>query len=409
MPRMQVYRGPATQDRQCTVNGRIRTIKPELLDDEVTAGLSDREFRLLIGCILGADDLGNLRASARQLRAAIWWARDDAPTIEQVQHALDYLASTTTKLLEPYSTKGQRYAHIRTWDRHQKIDKPGKPKVPSPSEADMVGWIREDSSNRAHSVGSIREALASGPDPSREPSESAASQADPPGERCAEIPVETPAAQDVGAIRRLLATEGKGREGKGEEAAAAARESQQPVTAAEDHLPAAAVHEGLSGKLAPTDSLPYQRFDQSPEDILEQIAKDSGHHVEVNLALAVRLDFVQVLCGRCGAGPELRRAVGRVLSDPHKIFPHWQRVERTGRIRIDQLLGNRDDRGEYEAKALVDAVGAARDLLANESVGKRSAQPLEPTSKPKTEAERAAVRALLRVPQRPAAGGFNGT
>jgi two-component system sensor histidine kinase BaeS len=37
------------------MSGRIRTIKPELLDDERTATLSDAAFRLFIGLILLAD------------------------------------------------------------------------------------------------------------------------------------------------------------------------------------------------------------------------------------------------------------------------------------------------------------------------------------------------------------------
>jgi len=41
------------------VAGRIRCIKPELLEDERTAGLSHEAFRLFIGLILLSDDEGN--------------------------------------------------------------------------------------------------------------------------------------------------------------------------------------------------------------------------------------------------------------------------------------------------------------------------------------------------------------
>ena len=34
------------------MSGRIRTIKPELLEDAITAGLSDSAFRVFVGMIL---------------------------------------------------------------------------------------------------------------------------------------------------------------------------------------------------------------------------------------------------------------------------------------------------------------------------------------------------------------------
>ena len=48
------------------MSGRIRTIKPELLDDAVTAGLSDMAFRLFVSSIVLADDYGRLRARVLQ-------------------------------------------------------------------------------------------------------------------------------------------------------------------------------------------------------------------------------------------------------------------------------------------------------------------------------------------------------
>lgn len=42
--------------------GRIRSMKPEILDDAIIAGLTDAAFRLFIAMIMVADDHGNLRA-----------------------------------------------------------------------------------------------------------------------------------------------------------------------------------------------------------------------------------------------------------------------------------------------------------------------------------------------------------
>ena len=109
------------------MSGRIRTIKPELLEDEVTAGLSDMAFRLFISIIVLADDYGRLRAGPAWLMGQIYWARSI-----QVETFLDAL-----KELEPlilfYEVNGQRYAEIRNWAKHQKVSHPGKPRIPAPS------------------------------------------------------------------------------------------------------------------------------------------------------------------------------------------------------------------------------------------------------------------------------------
>lgn len=55
--------------------GRIRTLKPEMLEDAIIAELSDTAFRLFVGMILLADDAGRLRADSRYLAGQIFWAR----------------------------------------------------------------------------------------------------------------------------------------------------------------------------------------------------------------------------------------------------------------------------------------------------------------------------------------------
>jgi hypothetical protein len=111
------------------VSGRIRTIKPELLDDAVTAGLSDMAFRIFISTIVLADDYGRLRAEPGWLLAQIYWAR--GLRVEDFSEAL--------KELEPlvlfFEVKGQRYAEIRNWSKHQKVSHPGKPRIPAPPES----------------------------------------------------------------------------------------------------------------------------------------------------------------------------------------------------------------------------------------------------------------------------------
>lgn len=110
--------------------GRIRTVKPEILEDDVTAALSDGAWRLFVSLFLLADDYGNLRANPRQIAGQAFWARPDADIVAM----LDELA--TAGLVAIYSVRGQRYAAIKGWSKHQKVDKPGKPHCPPPEEAD---------------------------------------------------------------------------------------------------------------------------------------------------------------------------------------------------------------------------------------------------------------------------------
>lgn len=108
---------------------RIRTIKPEILEDEKVAALSDAGFRLFVAMIVLADDHGNLRADARWLEGQIWWARRDPPHLAAIRREL-----SEASLIEVYEVRGQTYAHIRSWEKHQRIDNAGKARVPKPSE-----------------------------------------------------------------------------------------------------------------------------------------------------------------------------------------------------------------------------------------------------------------------------------
>jgi hypothetical protein len=109
---------------------RIRTIKPEILEDEVVASLPHLEWRLFVSLWLLADDYGNLRGRAAMVKGAALWAC--AETDSEVRSAIDSLVSKG--LLAPYEVRNQQYLHICGWSAHQKVDKPGKPMVPGPLE-----------------------------------------------------------------------------------------------------------------------------------------------------------------------------------------------------------------------------------------------------------------------------------
>lgn len=118
------------------MTGRIRSIKPELLEDQKIAELSDAAFRMFIGMILLADDKGRLRSDARYLAAQVFWgAREGSSnTREEAARAREELANDTNRLIRTYSVNGQEYAIITNFEKHQRIDKPSKPKCPAPPE-----------------------------------------------------------------------------------------------------------------------------------------------------------------------------------------------------------------------------------------------------------------------------------
>lgn len=112
---------------------RIRTIKPEVLEDEIAAGLSDAAWRVWVSSWVLADDHGRFRAGARLLAAAVW---QDTSRADDATRALAELAAVG--LVTVYQDgSGQRYAQIKPkgWSEHQRIDKPSKPRVLGPNDS----------------------------------------------------------------------------------------------------------------------------------------------------------------------------------------------------------------------------------------------------------------------------------
>lgn len=108
---------------------RIRTLKPEMLSDERTAALSSEAWRLFVSMILLADDYGNLHANARHLAAEAFWAVAVDLDMRALLGALEQ-----AELVQFYRVRDQSYVHLRGWEKHQKVDHPGRHVVPPPSE-----------------------------------------------------------------------------------------------------------------------------------------------------------------------------------------------------------------------------------------------------------------------------------
>jgi hypothetical protein len=124
--------------------GRIRSIKPEVLDDEVATGLSDAAWRLWVSSWVLADDHGNVRASVKYLAANVWQDTSrDAET--PLQELID------KGRFQPYAVNGQRYAHIHAWHKHQRVDNASNPRVPGPEQDDGT-WDQTLTRNLAENL-----------------------------------------------------------------------------------------------------------------------------------------------------------------------------------------------------------------------------------------------------------------
>ncbi len=119
------------------VAGRIRSIKPEWLENERLARCSSDARLLSVALIVLADDHGNGRGSVEYLRAQVWaYSRDPRETLakvsERVASALAELENADYVVM--YAVSGQSYFHLPGWARHQRVDKIGKARVPLPSD-----------------------------------------------------------------------------------------------------------------------------------------------------------------------------------------------------------------------------------------------------------------------------------
>jgi len=116
---------------------RIRTIKPEWLDDEKLMIASSNARVLSVALILLSDDYGNGVANELNLAGRVWGAAASPEVaLDTCRAAFDELMGIGYVTL--YHVNGQRYYHITNWNKHQRVDKPGRPQVPGPARADAT-------------------------------------------------------------------------------------------------------------------------------------------------------------------------------------------------------------------------------------------------------------------------------
>ena len=114
---------------------RIRTLKPQIVEDEKVAQLSDAAYRLFTSMIVLADDHGNVRADVRWLQSQIWWAKAEPPDVLKLLREL-----FRWQLITVYAVRGGTYAFLKGWQKHQRIDNAGKPRVPALTDPQAKTW-----------------------------------------------------------------------------------------------------------------------------------------------------------------------------------------------------------------------------------------------------------------------------
>ncbi len=113
--------------------GRIRSLKPEYLDEEAIVTLSDAARVLYMALWSLADDHGNARAVPKYLAVQTW---QDARREASIPDLLDELARAG--LAGTYATPVGQHVHLVAWTtRWQRIDHPGRPRYPLPP-ADVI-------------------------------------------------------------------------------------------------------------------------------------------------------------------------------------------------------------------------------------------------------------------------------
>lgn len=102
---------------------RLRTVKPEFWTDERVGEVSVTARLLFIATWNFADDHGGIDRSAKQLKAQAF-PYDNIDCEPLIQELLQ------VGLLIEYEVDGKKYLHINGFKKHQKVEKPAKPRVP---------------------------------------------------------------------------------------------------------------------------------------------------------------------------------------------------------------------------------------------------------------------------------------
>lgn len=131
------------------MSGRIRTFKPELLDQDRYAELTDAAKVLFQGAVLNADDRGNCPAGTSWIAGHIFHGRPKSKIqVGKLVHELE-----AAGLIDLYKVDGGPYMAIVGWNQkgsptYQRIDKPQPPKYPLPKSVRSWNAFADGSETR---------------------------------------------------------------------------------------------------------------------------------------------------------------------------------------------------------------------------------------------------------------------
>lgn len=112
---------------------RIRSIRPEFWRSDDIANLCREDRLLFIGLWSYVDDNGVGIDDHRLIAADLFALEDDQKEVREFVR--DGLATLSRALLViRYSLDGKSYIYIPTWDRHQRVDRPGHARYPRPPD-----------------------------------------------------------------------------------------------------------------------------------------------------------------------------------------------------------------------------------------------------------------------------------
>jgi hypothetical protein len=111
---------------------RIRSIKPEFFTSEIVASLPLSARLTFIGLWTYVDDNGVGLDNERLILAAVWPLEEDI--VQAVQRTREDLRSLSgAGLVTRYGDGRRRLIHISSWEEHQKVSHPRKPRYPLPT------------------------------------------------------------------------------------------------------------------------------------------------------------------------------------------------------------------------------------------------------------------------------------
>jgi hypothetical protein len=112
---------------------RIRSIKPEFFTSEAIAALPLSARLTFIGLWTYVDDNGVGLDNELLITAAIWpLERDNLETLSRTRE--DLASLSRDGLVSRYRDSRKSYVYVTSWDEHQKVDHPRKPRYPRPGE-----------------------------------------------------------------------------------------------------------------------------------------------------------------------------------------------------------------------------------------------------------------------------------